>query len=148
MKILYLSSFLPKRSETFVYNEVLGLESRGLDVGVASLYPPEKNLGDPALDRMAADAVPVYGTGQSRLLRDATAFFFRHPIRAIQVMTLAKMDALVADDIKLRDRPKVVFQGLAGLALARRIEARERGSLSEKPGGTGVPPVCLSLIHI
>jgi len=142
MKILYLSSFLPKRSETFVYNEVLGLESLGHDVGVASLYPPEKNLGDPALDRMAARAVPVYGSGQARLVRDATAFFFRHPIRAIQVMTLAKMDALLADDIKLRDRPKVVFQGLAGLALAQRIEARERGSLSEKPGGTGVPPVC------
>ncbi|MEI6071902.1 MAG: glycosyltransferase family 4 protein [Verrucomicrobiae bacterium] len=121
MKILYLSSFLPKRSETFVYNEVLGLESLGHDVGVASLYPPEKNLGEPALDDMAARAVPVYGTGQARLVRDATAFFFRHPIRGIQVMTLAKMDALLADDMRLRDRPKVVFQGLAGLALARRL---------------------------
>lgn len=124
MKVLYLSSVLPKRSETFVYKEVLGLQAMGFDVGVASLYPPENDLGEPALDRMAAGAVPVYGSGYGRLLRDAAAFFFRHPLRAIKVMTLAKMDALLADDIKLRDRPKVVFQGLAGLALARRLEGR------------------------
>jgi len=122
MKVLYLSSVLPKRSETFVYKEVLGLRALGLDVGVASLYPPEKNLGEPALDAMAADAVTVYEGGHVRLVRDALAYFFRHPLRAAAAMALAKWDALTADDIRLRDRPKIIFQGLAGLALARRVE--------------------------
>ena len=124
MRVLYLSSFLPKRSETFVYKEVLGLQGRGLDIGVASLYPPEKDLGEEELDRMAAGAVTVYGSGIGRLLRDAFAFYARHPLRSTAVMTVAKMDAIFASDLKWKDRPKVVFQGLAALALARRLEAR------------------------
>lgn len=122
MKILYLSSILPKRSETFVYKEVLGLQALGLDIGVASLYPPEKDLGEEKLDRMAASAVTVYGCGFACLLRDALVFFIRHPLRALSVMAVAKWDAFVAKDLKLRDRPKVVFQGIAALALARRVE--------------------------
>ena len=126
MRILYLSSFLPKRSETFVYKEVLGLQSRGLDIGVASLYPPEKDLGEDELDRMAAGAVTVYGSGIGRLLRDASAFFVRHPLRSTAVMAVAMVDALFAADLKWKDRPKVVFQGLAALALARRLESHSR----------------------
>jgi glycosyltransferase involved in cell wall biosynthesis len=129
MNILYLSSVLPKRSETFVYREVLGLQALGVDVGVASLYPPEKNLGEPALDAMASGVVTVYEGGHARLLKDAFSYFFRHPLRASAAMALAKMDAFAAGDIRLRDRPKVVFQGLAGLALARRIGGRGYGRL-------------------
>lgn len=122
MKVLYLSSVLPKRSETFVYRELIGLRALGLDVGAASLYPPEKNLGDPELDRLAAEATTVYGDGTGRLLRDALAFSLRHPVRATCAMALAKWDAFFARDLKLKDRPKVIFQGLAALALARRLE--------------------------
>ncbi len=121
MKVLYLSSVLPKRSETFVYREILGLQALRLQIGVASLYPPERGLGEEALDRMAAGAVTVYGTGHGRLLLDAVAFFLFHPLRGAAVLATATMDALFARDVKLRDRPKVVFQGLAGLALARRL---------------------------
>ena len=124
MRILYLSSVLPKRSETFVYKEVLGLQARGLDVRVASLYPPEMDLGEDDLDRMAAGAVTVYGSGIGQLLRDAAAFFLSHPALSTAVLTTAKMDALFAADLKWKDRPKVVFQGLAALALSRRIENR------------------------
>ena len=148
MRVLYLSSFLPKRSETFVYKEVLGLQALGLDIGVASLYPPEKNLGEPELDRMVAGAVIVYGSGHGRLLRDALAFYLRHPLRASAVMALAKWDAFFATDIKLRDRPKVVFQGLAGLALARRIELCGRRTPSGKSGVTGVPTVCGATVPV
>jgi len=122
MRILYLSSILPKRSETFVYKEVLGLRALGWEVGVASLYPPEQDLGEVELDRMAASAVTVYGGGFACLLGDALAFSVRHPLRAFSVMALAKWDAVVAKDLKLMDRPKVVIQGLAALALARRVE--------------------------
>ena len=126
MRVLYLSSVLPKRSETFVYKEVLGLQARGLDIGVASLYPPEKNLGEEDLDRMAAGAVTVYGSGIGRLLRDALAFYACHPLRSTAVMAVAHTDAIFAADLKWKDRPKVVFQGLAALALARRLEPRSR----------------------
>jgi glycosyltransferase involved in cell wall biosynthesis len=121
MRVLYLSSVLPKRSETFVYREILGLQALGVDIGVASLYPPERDLGEEALDRLAAGAVTVYGAGHVHLLRDALRYFLRHPIRSAVVMATATTDALMASDLKLRDRPKVVFQGLAALALAWRL---------------------------
>lgn len=126
MRVLYLSSILPKRSETFVYKEVLGLQARGLDIVVASLYPPEQDLGEEDLDRMAAVAVTVYGAGIRRILRDAFAYFVRHPSRSTAVMTIAVADALFAADLKWNGRPKVAFQGLAALALARRLELPSR----------------------
>jgi len=123
MKVLYLSSVLPKRSETFVYKELLGLRRLGVDVAAASLYAPEANLGEKELEHLAAEVVTVYPGGMGRLLRDAAAWFFRHPLRAGATLALAKWDALAARDLRLKDRPKVVIQGLAGLALARRVEA-------------------------
>jgi colanic acid/amylovoran biosynthesis glycosyltransferase len=121
MKVLYLSSVLPKRSETFVYREILGLQALGLKIGVASLNQPERDLGEDALDRMGAGAVTVYAAGYGRLLLDALDFLIFHPLRGATVIATATMDALFAGDLKLRDRPKVVFQGLAALALARRL---------------------------
>lgn len=123
MKVLYLSSVLPKRSETFVYKELLGLRRLGVEVGAASLYAPEAGLGDDELDRLAAETVTVYPGGPGRLLRDALAFAVRHPARAAAVSTLAKWDALSASDVPIAGRPKIVYQALAGLALARRVEA-------------------------
>lgn len=124
MKILYFSSFLPKRSETFVYKEVLGLQARGVAVGVGSLYPPEKNLGEDALDQMAAQVTTVYGQGYFSLFWDAFRFILCHPWRSIAVMTRAKLDAVFADDMPWKERPKVVFQGLAALAFAHRIAGK------------------------
>jgi glycosyltransferase involved in cell wall biosynthesis len=71
---------------------------------------------------MAAEAQTVYGAGC--LLRDALGFLIRHPVRGTAVMALAKMDAFFAADLSLRSRPKVIFQGLAALALARRVEGQ------------------------
>ncbi|MEM1213558.1 MAG: glycosyltransferase family 4 protein [Planctomycetota bacterium] len=61
--ILYLASQLPKRSETFVYREVLGLRRLGVRVSTASLYAPDTDLGDPTLDALAAETHVVYGSG-------------------------------------------------------------------------------------
>lgn len=122
MKLIYLSSFLPKRSETFVYKEALGLRARGVVVGIASLYPPEKGLGEKQLDELAEEAVMVYGEGLSRLLSDALSFSLHHPKRAFAVASLALGDSLSAGDVNWRARPKILFQCLAAMALAKRVE--------------------------
>jgi len=66
---LYVGSILPKRSETFVYREVLGLRNRGVAVSVASVHPPERELGDERLEQLAAEAIPVYGQGVGGKMR-------------------------------------------------------------------------------
>ena len=118
--VLYLASQLPKRSETFVYRELFALRASGVDVRAATLHPPERDLGDPRLDALAAEAIPVYGAGWGKLLRDFVIERLAHPIRATATLLGAWRDAFWADDIRGAARLKVVAQAIAGLALARR----------------------------
>jgi len=124
MRILYLSSILPKRSETFVYREIIGLREIGIAVETASLYRPESGLGDPGLDEMAIHSIPVYGTGMPALILDAAVFAVRSPLRALRLLGLALTDAVTADDLPPVGRLKVVPQAIAALALAHRVSGR------------------------
>lgn len=122
--ILYLAAQLPKRSETFVYRELLGLRTAGVTVFVASLHLPEPGLGEPRLESLAAEVIPVYGAGTAALIRDALLELLAHPLRAIGTMARAKLDALTARDLTLSGRLKTPAQAFAALALARRVRAR------------------------
>lgn len=119
--ILYVASQLPKRSETFVYREILALRAAGETVAVASVHPPERELGDPALDELAAGAVGIYGPGAARLLCDAALEKLAHPVRAIGTFLRALGDAATADDVRAPGRLKALMQAVAALALARRL---------------------------
>ena len=122
--LLYLSGQLPKRSETFVYRELLGLRAAGVTVLAATLHPPERNLGEPRLDALANESIPVYGAGPVRLLLDAAAETLRHPLRAVGTLSRALGDALSAEDLSASARLKVPGQALAALALAHRLRGR------------------------
>lgn len=113
--ILYISSILPKRSETFVYREVLGLRDRGVPVSVASVNAPERDLGDPRLDTLAAEALHIYGRGISGKLAvnlDAARMSWWRPTRGLFETAPTYW-------------PKYIMQSEAGYALANRI--RDRG---------------------
>lgn len=120
--ILYMSGTLPKRSETFVYREVLALRALGVDVRTASVHPPSADLdsGGP-ISRMAEDTVTVYGRGAAALLGDVFAELVSHPVRTIGTIARAKLDAFFSRDVPNNRRIKVMLQGLAGVALARRV---------------------------
>ena len=115
--IAYVASQLPKRSETFVYREVLGLRARGRDVVAVSVRPPESDLGDPALDLLAADAVVVY---DGRMVFDGLIQAIRSPLALLRGLT----DAMLGLGLSLNQRGKVVVQTLGGLALARRLRSQ------------------------
>ncbi len=113
--LLYVGAVLPKRSETFVYREVLGLRDRGVTVSVASVNPPEKELGNARLDALALDVVPVYDRGLGgkwAVMRDAFRMAWWRPARGLFETPLGYW-------------PKYVLQSEAGYALARRV--RDRG---------------------
>lgn len=123
--LLYLSAQLPKRSETFVYRELLGLRAAGVTVLAATLHPPERNLGEARLEALAGEAIPVYGAGGWRLLRDFMLEKVAHPWRGTDVMLTAWRDAFTADDLtSIKARLKIIGQAMAGLALARRLRGR------------------------
>ncbi|MBB6430448.1 glycosyltransferase family 4 protein [Algisphaera agarilytica] len=112
--ILYVGSILPKRSETFVYREVLGLRERGVEVSIASVNAPERDLGDDKLDALAAEAIHVYGKGiggKVGVIRDAVlqrGAWWPHGIFEVSPTYW----------------PKHKLQFAAGIALARRVKDR------------------------
>ncbi|MEM7624438.1 MAG: glycosyltransferase [Planctomycetota bacterium] len=114
--ILYVGSVLPKRSETFVYREVLGLRQRGVRVSAASVNTPERGLGDPQLDQLADEAFHVYGRGiggKLAVLRDS--------------LLQAPLDVSLPQGIfeaGLGYWAKYFFQWNAGKALARRVRGQ------------------------
>jgi glycosyltransferase involved in cell wall biosynthesis len=120
-RILYVGASLPARSETFVYREVFALCALGLDVRTASVHPPQRGLGEARLDQLADDAIGIYGPGMRRLLTDAALESMTHPIRKIRTALTALCDAIAAPDVAGLNRPKIIWQMLGGLALARRV---------------------------
>jgi glycosyltransferase involved in cell wall biosynthesis len=122
--ILYMSGTVPVRSETFVYREILALRSLGLDIQTASVHAPSHGLDDGVLEEMAESTTEIYSRGPMALVGDSIAELFTHPIRTIATMTRCKLDAFFSSDVTMSRRPKVVWQGMGGLALARRVRSK------------------------
>ncbi|RMH25453.1 MAG: colanic acid biosynthesis glycosyltransferase WcaL [Planctomycetota bacterium] len=120
--ILYMSGTVPKRSETFVYREIFALRELGVDVRTASVHEPTRGLDDNGpLSRMAEDTIEIYSKGVVQLLADYFAELVSHPVRTIRTIIRAKIDAFLSRDIPTPRRLKVIWQAMAGVALARRV---------------------------
>jgi colanic acid/amylovoran biosynthesis glycosyltransferase len=123
-QVLFIAPWLPKLSETFVYRELFGLRDSGVSVLGASVHAPELVWDEPRLQALAGEVAPVYGPGPLRLLLDAALETLGHPVSALRTGMMALGDAVRGRDISGLGRVKVLWQALAGLALARRIRGR------------------------
>lgn len=120
--ILYMSGTLPKRSETFVYREILALRELGLRIETASVHAPEHDLDkDGPVASMARSTTSVYGGGVAGGIRDCFKELLRRPWRTMATLGRAKRDAFFSRDVPASRRLKVAWQGAAGIALARRV---------------------------
>ncbi len=82
----------PKLSETFILEEVLGLERLGVALRIYTLAPPSDTLTHPAVARVQAAVTPV----PARLADDPAGFALRHlrqalrrPLRYLRAATAA-----------------------------------------------------------
>ena len=132
LHVLYLAPWLPKLSETFVYRELFALRAAGVRVSAASLHAPERGLGAPALDALAGEVLRGYERVPGRALVEG----LRHPLRAAGTLALAARDAVAAQDARGAARLKILWHGLAGLALAGRLR------------GTGVNHIHAHFAHV
>lgn len=119
-QILYIASRLPKLSETFVYRELRGLQSRGRQVLGASVREPAQFASDPDLAALARDTVVIYGPSTFAALPLALV---RHPGAFIR----AARDAFSSDHANLFSRLKHLFQAGMGTALGVRLQGRGIG---------------------
>ncbi len=123
-KVMYVAAMLPKRSETFVYRELLGLRAAGWDVSALSVRPPERDLGSDTLDALAAGADVVYG-GVSSMLGNALAEAARHPRSTLRTLGFAARLATGGDDLSGLRRAKLLWQAVGVLGAAE--AARRKG---------------------
>lgn len=118
--VLYVSGTLPTRSETFVYREIFALRRLGVTVRTASVHAPSRNLGDPSLEDLAEETIPIYPSGVMAIVKDTVAEFLRNPAATMRTYGRTIGDALFSGDVRHGRRVKVLWQGLAAIALARR----------------------------
>ena len=120
--IAYISSYLPTRSETFVYREIRELRRRGWNVICVSLRPPEERVA--GLDDLERDRVIVYDSAGS-LADFALKETLSHPLRRAR-MGLSHLHDMVApgERTTLATRQKLTGQAIAAVSLARRLRTR------------------------
>ena len=119
---LYIGAVLPSLSETFVYNELFALRGEKKHILGASVYPATLTLNGPLLMNLAKEVIPVYGLGPLNLLFDAAIEIIRHPRQSSGTLKLILHDVLFSMDITFARRFKVLWQFLAGIALANRVK--------------------------
>ncbi len=122
--VLYMSGTLPVRSETFVYREILALRSLGLDIHTASVHRPMRGLDDGVLEEMAEETTEIYSSGVCSLVLDLFGELVVHPVCTISTLARCVCDALFSPDVTMPRRLKVLWQGMAGVALARRVRKK------------------------
>ena len=119
--VLYMSGTVPKRSETFVYREILALRKLGIDIQTASVHASEHGLDDGVLEDIANTTTQIYAWGAVSIMCGNVFELLRHPVRTCCTMARCKLDAFFSSDVSLARKPKVIWQGMAGIALARRV---------------------------
>lgn len=113
IKLLYVGSRLPSRSETFVYREVLALRELGWQVLLGSLHRPFDLDYDTQLSQLAREAHVAYSKA-----------LFRPPLAALnypQGTLRVFKDVFSRDAGSLKMRAKIIAQGMAGLCLAHKL---------------------------
>lgn len=120
--ILYIGSYLPALSETFVYREMRGLRGRGRRVIAASVHRPDAFPDDPVLAALAREALVIYDWRTAIALPVAA---LRHPALVIGALG----DALTADHPSITSRAKHVVQALAGITIGWRLRGRGIGAV-------------------
>jgi colanic acid/amylovoran biosynthesis glycosyltransferase len=116
-----MSGSLPVRSETFVYREILALRSLGVDVCTASVHAPVHGLDDGVLNQMAEETIELYSAGKAGIASDWLVELISHPVRTVATMSRVLLDAVFSSEVSMKRKPKVFWQGVTGIALAKRI---------------------------
>jgi colanic acid/amylovoran biosynthesis glycosyltransferase len=108
--IAYVAGQFPKRSETFVFNEVRALRARGWTVHTIGLHAPDEETPADLLDLRETTQIAYAGSGAKRLLS--------HPLAAIR----GAIDAAGSRE-KTKEDLKLVAQAAAGAALGAKLRA-------------------------
>ena len=92
MKIAYLAPELPALSATFVYNEILQLQSIGTEVFPFSVHAAKSEIKEPRVQALAQKTLNLYTQSKLSVLAANLQLLFTHPVRYIKTLGLLCSD--------------------------------------------------------
>lgn len=120
--IAYICTRFPAPSETFVYNEIIGLRARGCRVDVFSIHAPEPDRLSAAARALIDDTFYLLPLKTGRFLAAHCFYLVRKPLKYF----FALFHFVVAKNIgDLRSLRRTFFHFLEAIYIA--AESRERG---------------------
>ena len=119
MTIAYLSPALPALSETFVYEELLAVERRGITVIPVAVRASTAPV--PAQQALAQRVRHLYGGSSIRLVLAGTVRTFLFGAKSFTALGLLALDILECGPFRVRSW-KLVYQFLAATKLARILQ--------------------------
>lgn len=121
LAVAYLSPAMPALSETFVYEELLALERRGVTVVPFSVRQPAKPV--PAQQALAARVTHLYAGGPFAVVLGGLLQLPRFGLRVGKSLGWLASDVLECGPLRLASW-KLVYQFLAGARLAALLHQR------------------------
>ncbi len=88
MKIAYLAPELPALSATFVYNEILQLESLGTQVVPFSVHKAKSNIKEVRVQALVQKTLNLYAQSNLSVITVNIQMLFTHPVRYIKTLGL------------------------------------------------------------
>jgi len=117
-KIAFLAPEIPALSATFVYNEILGLEEKGISVLPLSVNRPSHPAREEEIKAIQDNTIYIYDQGLGRFILSFLCCFFTSPLCCIETFFMA-----VSDTIKVglfnKTAAGVFYRLMAGARVAQ-----------------------------
>jgi len=92
MKVAYLAPELPALSATFVYNEILQLESLGVQVVPFSVHPPSSAVNEQRVEGLAKRTFNLYAQSKLNVLKDNLLCLLERPVCYLKTLIMVGRD--------------------------------------------------------
>ena len=92
MKVAYLAPELPALSATFVYNEILQLESLGVQVVPFSVHPPSSAVNEQRVEGLAKRTFNLYAQSKLNVLKDNLLCLLKGPVCYLKTLIMVGRD--------------------------------------------------------
>jgi len=92
MKIAYLAPELPSLSATFVYNEILELESMGTEIIPFSVHLPLSVIQESRIQNLRKRCCFLYAQSKISVLKDNVYLLLTHPVRYFKTFKILCFD--------------------------------------------------------
>jgi glycosyltransferase involved in cell wall biosynthesis len=93
-KIAFLAPEIPALSATFVYNEILELEKKGVSVLPLSVHRPSHPTREEEIKAIQDKTIYIYDQGLGRFILSFLCYFFTSPLCFIETFFMAVSDAV------------------------------------------------------